>query len=58
MPEKRSSKRVSWKPAGAESSQPEPPADTFSVQTSDEGVSARPQSNDERLRADKPPHWG
>lgn len=59
MASKRPSKRVTWKPEGdSASSQPEPAADTFSAQADDEGTSSRTQTNDDRLRADKPPHWG
>lgn len=59
MTSKRPSKRVTWKPEGESASpQPEPAADTFSVTAEDEGASSRTQSNDDRLRADKPPHWG
>ena len=59
MTRKRDSKRVSWKPDNdtAEAA-PEPDADVFSVSRDDEGASSRTQSNDDRLRADKPPHWG
>ncbi|MEN9751638.1 MAG: hypothetical protein RLZZ600_685 [Actinomycetota bacterium] len=55
----RGGKRVTWKPDNDVAAQAgEPAADTFAVAPDDEGASARPQSNDDRLRADKPPHWG
>ena len=58
MANKRPSKRVTWKPDNDAADSPEPAADTFAVSADDEGASSRPQSNDDRLRADKPPHWG
>lgn len=59
MPKKRDSKRVSWKPENdAPETAAEPSPDIFSSGTNDEGTSTRSQSNDDRLRADKPPHWG
>ena len=59
MTKKRDSKRVTWKPENdTASTQPEPAADAFTVSADDEGASSRVQSNDDRLRADKPPHWG
>ncbi len=59
MTKKRGSKRVTWKPENdTASAQPEPDAEVFSVSKEDEGASSRAESNDDRLRADKPPHWG
>ena len=59
MSEKRPSKRVTWKPeTSASGEQGEPPADTFASPAQDDGATSREQSNDDRLRADKPPHWG
>jgi hypothetical protein len=59
MTKKRPSKRVTWKPDNdVSSNSPEPAADTFATSSDDEGATSRPQSNDDRLRADKPPHWG
>ena len=59
MTKKRDSRRVIWKPEnGDASTQAEPAADAFTSSTDDEGASSREQSNDDRLRADKPPHWG
>jgi hypothetical protein len=56
MPEpSRKPKRVKWRPEGADenlSTEPEPRIDIEPERPSNNN------SNDDRLKADKPPHWG
>jgi hypothetical protein len=48
---------VSWQSADAPTVGAEPAANVFDPESSDAQTSGS-QSNDERLKADKPPHWG
>ena len=53
----RASRRV-VRPGDAANGQAEPPADLFEAEKKDAAAASQADSNDARLKADKPPHWG